>query len=134
MERDGVCSTIRNTLRVPVDTDIRHRENVFGFSRAVAASLELMHMLAMARRPVWRRESLYFQIYHFKTGDLERENTHHPAMRLASFRASCIHGDASGCGAHKSTCYGRTVTGSRRGWSAKIRRVGHKLRLANVWR
>ena len=123
-ERDGFLDDPKYIEGLPEDSDIRRRENVFGFS-AMTASLELMHMLAMVIVPcdIGNHGS---QIYHFKTGDLDRE--HESACDTTCiFPSLTARGDAANVtltGPHRAAERARA---SRRGWHAKMRWMGRMI-------
>ena len=129
-ERDGFLDDPKYIEGLPEDADIRHRENVFGFS-AMTASLELMHMLAMVVVPCGIGNH-GAQVYHFKTGDLDRE--HESACDTTCLFPSLVaHGDAANLtltGPHRAAERARA---SRRGWWARILRIGRMLRVAKPW-
>jgi molybdopterin-synthase adenylyltransferase len=130
-DREGYLDDSTYVQGLPADADIRHRENVFGFS-AMTASLELMHMLAMVVVPCGIG-SHGAQIYHFKTGDLDREHE-------SGCNATCLFPTLVGRGdAVEMTVTGphRVAEGaraSRRGWWAAIQRVRRMLGVAGATR
>jgi molybdopterin-synthase adenylyltransferase len=128
-ERDGYLDDPRYIAGLPEDAEIRHRENVFGFS-AMTASLELMHMLAMIVVPCGNgnHES---QIYHFKTGDLDRE---HEAVCCPTclFPSLVAWGDAMDLKVTGPHSLAEQFRASRRGWWSTIRRIGRTLRFGKA--
>jgi hypothetical protein len=130
-DREGYLDDPKYIQGLAADAEIRHRENVFGFS-AMTASLELMHMLAMVVVPcgIGNHDA---QIYHFKTGDLDREHE-------SGCDATCLfptlvgRGDAADLtvtGPHRIAEQARA---SRRGWRATLRRLGRVLHIPGMAR
>jgi hypothetical protein len=129
-ERDGLLDDPKYIEGLPADADIRHRENVFGFS-AMAASLELMQMLAMVVVPCGIGNH-GAQIYHFKTGDLDREHA-------SSCDATCFfpryvaRGDSADVTLTNPHAAATQARASRRGWRARLRSFGRMIRRATIW-
>lgn len=130
-DREGLLDDPTYIQGLPADADIRHRENVFGFS-AMTASLEVMHMLALVVVPCGIGNH-GAQIYHFKTGDLDRE--HESGCNTTCLFPTLVgRGDAADLtvtGPHRVAEQARF---SRQGRWAAIRRVGRMLRLPGMAR
>ncbi len=126
-ERDGLFDDPKYIEGLPEDANARHRENVFGFS-AMAASLELMQMLAMVVVPCGIGNH-GAQIYHFKTGDLDRE---HDSVCDATclFPSLAARGDAANVTITSPHAVAAQARASRQGWRPKIRSASRFVRRA----